>query len=353
MRNQPSFAYRARLYRAGAVALVLATTSVFAIGEANGATVRRFATHRADPTVVKMACDRELSEPALWDLAPFAKKYGIDPQCVEISSYDESLTAVENGSVDLGVLGIPEMATVAADHLPLKIVAGYSNGAQNIVIRNGLNVTSWTGLSGKTVCLPEGTGVAVMVEIALEQHHVSHPVISSIGFVTTTALEALKDGTCQVLGYWSPVTDDAVADGSAHYSSSLNLNTATSVGAANGVLLANSHIYKQKTLMVNFLKAYAAAVNYFNANPAKWASIAATVTGTSKALIAKAISRTALTYNVYVKGAEIVARYGPALGFTTTDASASIPGIVDLSFLSKATGKSVSQLSKAGPAPTG
>lgn len=303
-------------------------------------------------TTVKIACDRELSEVFLWDLGTFAKKYGIDPQCVQIQSFDESLQAVSNGSVDIGVLGIPQMSTVASKGLPLKIVAGYTNAGQNVVIRKGETINSWTDFQGKTICVPQGTGTAIMVNIALQQEGVdlSKVKVQGIGFVTSAALQAVQNGQCDALGYWSPVVDQAEQQGVAQYNTpAIDLNTATTIGAANGVMVANSHLYGNKTLIDNFMKAYVESMNYYKAHPDKWASIGAQVTGADQSLLAAALKHQEAVFNVDVKAAQAAAAYGPKFGYATSDVSAQIPGIVDVSALAQATGKSESDLTQPVP----
>ncbi len=300
-------------------------------------------------TTVKLACDRELSEVFIWNLSQFAKKYGINPKCVEIQSYDESLQAVSNGSVDAGVLGVPQISTVASKGLPVKVIAGYTDGGQNLIVKTGLNITTWSGLEGKTVCVPQGTGVAIMVDIALLQQHVpvSKVDIRPIGFVTTTALQALSGGTCDALAYWSPVVDQAVSQKSGNYVSTLDLNRATNLGAANGVLVANSTLYNNKTLLVNFLKAYVASMNYYKAHLSAWASIGAQLTGTGQSLLATALPHQQATYHVDLKAAEAAAVYAPKLGYGNAKIASKIPGVIDLSGLAAATGQSVASLEQA------
>jgi hypothetical protein len=55
-------------------------------------------------------------------------------------------------------------------------------------------------------------------------------------------------------------------------------------------------------------------------------------------------------HRVDLQAAVNVAKEGPAFGFTKTDASAKVPGLFELSFLSEATGKPVGQLETLGPA---
>ena len=307
----------------------------------------------AAPVTVKLACDRELSEVFIWDLGMFSSKYGITPQCTEIQSYNESLQAVSKGSVDAGVLGIPQMATMAAQNLTsLKVIAGYTDAGQNIIVRTGLNVNGWTDLDGKKICAPLSTGVGIMVQIAMLENNVNLSSIhlTDIGFVAQTAIQALQNGTCDALAYWSPVVDQAVADGFGKYDlAHLNLNTATTVGDANGVLVAGPSLLGNSTLTVNFLKAYVASMNYFTQHPAQWASDGAQVTGTSLTLLKSALPYQVATYHVDLAAAQKAAEFGPKFGFATTDVSAQIPNFVDLSYLATATGQSESTLMQPTP----
>ncbi len=300
-------------------------------------------------TTVKIACDRELSEVFLWDLGRFAKQFGINPQCVEIQSFDESLQAVSNGSTNAGVLGIPEISTVASKNLPLKVIAGYTNGGQNIVVKNGINVSTWSDFEGKTICVPQGTGVAIMVDIALLQQHIpiSKVTVRPIGFVTTTALQALAGGGCDALAYWSPVVDQAVSQNIGHYSKAIDLNRATSLGGANGVLVANSSLYGNQTLLTNFLKAYVAAMNYYTEHTSQWASVGAQLTGTNVSLLTSALPHQQATYQVDVKAAEAAAAYAPQFGYGNAGSASKIPSLIDLSGLASATGQSTSSLERA------
>jgi ABC-type nitrate/sulfonate/bicarbonate transport system substrate-binding protein len=146
------------------------------------------------------------------------------------------------------------------------------------------------------------------------------------------------------------VVDQAVQQNLAHYvTPSVDLNTATSLGAANGVMVANSSLYGNKTLMQNFMKAYVESMKYYIANPDKWATVGAQLTGANQTLLAAALKHQQATFNVDVKAAEEAAKYGPKFGYATTDVSGQIPSIVDVSALSQVTGKSQSDLTQPVP----
>lgn len=311
-------------------------------GIASGATAK---THSARSTVVKITCNREFSEVFLWDLGRFSAKYGITPKCIQVNTYDESLQALTNGSVSIGILGIEEVPTIAAKNLPLKVVVGYTNAGQDIVIRNGENINKWSDFAGKTICVPQGTGVATMVQIALVSKGLEKKVkVQGIGFVTTAAIQGLQNGTCDALAYWSPVMEQAVDSGAAHFSPGIELNRATPIGAADGVMAANSQFYGNKTLAVNFLKAYVASLKYYSSHQSQWVAKAVELTGAKKNLAAQSLKHQVATYKVDLKACIAAAKFGPKVGYEPTDVSSKIRGIIDVSLLSAATGQSQTSL---------
>jgi ABC-type nitrate/sulfonate/bicarbonate transport system substrate-binding protein len=339
---RPSWAPEGRnLAGVYAAAIALAMT-VAACGSAQSSGT---GTKSAATTTVKIACNREFSEVFIWELGNFSQKYGITPQCTEVNTFDESLQALTNGSVSVGILGIPEIPTLAAKNLPLKVIAGYTDAGQDIVIRNGENITSWSQFAGKTVCVPEGTGVATMVDLAFLQKGLMNKVkIQGIGFVTTAAIQGLKNGTCDALAYWSPVMEEAVDQNAAHFAQSIELNDATSMGAADGVIVASNSFLQNRELAVNFLKAYVASMNYYQAHPSQWESLAAQLTGTSMRLSVESYPHQVATYKVDLKAAEAAATYGPALGYESTNVASKIPSVIDVSLLAAATGQSQASL---------
>jgi ABC-type nitrate/sulfonate/bicarbonate transport system substrate-binding protein len=325
-----------------AVGFVLACTGI-----ASGAPTN---ADRAGSTVVKITCNREFSEVFLWDLGRFAAKYGITPKCIQVNTFDESLQALSNGSVSIGILGIPEVPTIAAKNLPLKVVAGYTNAGQDIVVRNGAGISQWSDFAGKTICVPQGTGVATMVQIALLVKGLVNKVkVQGIGFVTTAAIQGLQNGTCDALAYWSPVMEQAVDSGAGHFSSAIELNRATPLGAADGVMAANSQFLGNKTLAVNFLKAYVASMKYYNAHPNEWATKAAELTGASKKLSIESYKHQIATYKADLKAMQAAAKFGPKLGYEPKDVSSKIRSVIDVSLLATATGQSQASLLQSVP----
>ncbi len=323
-----------------ALFLALMTTACGLSQSGKDSTVRQ-------PTTLKIGCYREISEAFLWDLSRFSQKYGITPECVEFAAYAESMQAVARGDVDLGYSGIPQIATAADGNLSVKAVAGYGLGGQNIVLRKGVTASAWSDLQGKRICAPLPSGAGIMLRIALLENDVDLSKVQLIdsGFVGQANLQALQAGNCDGLVMWSPIVDTAVVDGYAHYATPLlDLSTATSIGAANGILFAGARLLKDRALLVDFLKAYTESLEFMRSHPDEWRSVAIQLTGVRSDVVAEALKHQGLNYNLDLAAARAAAKYGPQFGYAKSDVSSSVASFVDASFLSAATGKTAGEL---------
>ena len=310
-------------------------------------------TQSAKLTAVQVGCNRELSEVFLWGINPYLKRYGLIANCTEFPTYTASLQALAKGSIDVGIVGIPQLDTMAANGLSnVKVIAGYTLGGQNIVLGNQYkSVTSWQQLAGKTIGVPSGTGVAIMVDIALSQEHLLTKVHTvSAGFNPSSVILALQKKQWTGFAYWSPVTDQAVQSGDGFYPRNIDVNC-TTVGPANGLIAANTSFLQKKTEVVNFLKGYVASMAAMAADPQKWAMQGSELTSTPLNVTKSAINHQQPSYDIDVQAAKNAAPYGPVFGFAKTNAAGQIDNSVDASFLAQATGKSVAAVTARATMP--
>jgi len=334
--------FAARYMALGVAALVAVTACGGSSQNPSGSTTP------TTTATVKIGVYREISEAFLWNIGQFSRKYGIEPQFLEAGSYPEQLQAVAKGDTDIGIIGIPQIATMASENLSsLKVVAGYSLGGQNIVMRNDENVSNWKDLEGKTVGAPLSTGTGIMLQIALLESGADMSKVHLVqsGFSGTAELQALQSKQWDGLGFWSPVTDQAVVSGYGHYVPTMDMNK-TSIGPANGVMVAGPKLLGNRTLLVNFLKAFNESLDYTRSNPNRWVDIAIQLTSVSNAVVREALKHQDLNIDIDVQAAQKTAKYGPQFGFAKTDASGQIANFIDASYLAEATGKSVSDVTK-------
>lgn len=303
------------------------------------------------PRVVKIGVYREISEAFLWNIGKYLKKYNIEPKFVEAGSYPQQVLALQKGDTDFGIVGVPQIATLAATHdKKLKIVTGYSLGGQEIVLRNDVQATNWNQLAGKTLGAPLSTATGIMVRIAMDIAHAPSSVkIVEAGFTGTAELQALRSKQWHGLAYWPPTDAQAVVDGYAHWvkpNSPLDIN-ATPAGPANGLIAAGSDVRKDRTLMTNFLKAFSESLVWTRSHPSEWIKLASQLTGVKSEVVKASLTQEKLNYGVDVNGIYFVGKYGPKLGFTKRKPTMKdVRSVIDVSYLAKATGKSQAQLTK-------
>ena len=302
-------------------------------------------------STVKIGVYREISEAFLWNMGKFLEKYNIEPEFIEAGSYPQQVLALQKGDTDFGILGVPQIATLAATRdKKLKVVTGYSLGGQEIVLRKDVRATNWNQLAGKTIGAPLSTATGIMVRIAMDIANAPTTVkIAQAGFTGTAELQALKSNQWQGLAYWPPTDAQAVVDDYAYWvkrRSPLDIN-ATPGGPSNGLLAAGADVRKDATLMTNFLKGFTQSLVWTRNHPGQWIKIAAELTSVKPNVVKASLTQMELNYGVDVQGIHFVGQYGPKLGFTKRKPTMKdIRSVIDVSYLAKATGKSQAQLTK-------
>jgi ABC-type nitrate/sulfonate/bicarbonate transport system substrate-binding protein len=303
------------------------------------------------PRVVRVGVYREISEAFLWNIGKYLQKYNIKPEFIEAGAYPQQVLALQKGDTDFGIIGVPQIAALAAAHdKGVKVVAGYSLGGQEIVLRNDVKATNWNQLAGMTIGAPLSTATGIMVRIAMDRARAPSSVkVAQAGFTGTAELQALRSNQWQGLAYWPPTDAQAVVDGYASWvkpNTPLDIN-ATPAGPANGLIGAGPNVRKDSALMTNFLKAFTESLVYTRSHRSEWIRLASQLTSVKPEVVKASLTQMKLDYGVDVRGIYFVGQYGPKLGFTKRKPTMNdIRAIVDVSYLAKATGKSQAQLTK-------
>ena len=117
-------------------------------------------------------------------------------------------------------------------------------------------------------------------------------------------------------------------------------------GGGNQIIAANTEFLKDGEVAVRLLKAYADSLEFYVKNPDKAVNLITEYTGVSKDVIAEAWKHGIWDVRADVRTMVNVAKQGPTFGFSKADMSAKVPGYVDMSYLSAATGRPVDQLTR-------
>lgn len=297
---------------------------------------------------IRVTVARSVSGIPLWRIGPFAKKAGFQIEYIPAGTNAEMQRNLQGG-IEIGTLGYQNPAIMAEQKvMNVKIIAGEQLGGQNLIMRKGVELSSWKDLEGKRIGRPPGSYVAILFSLAAKLGGVD---LEKVDLINTTSagpaeLEALKRGDLDGLVLWSPVLDRAVVDGYGYYPACCDVGKTDRYGGGNQILAANTAFLEDRNAAVRFLKAYSESLEFYVRNPDKAIGLITEYTGVNKQVIAEAWKHGIWDIGVDVRAVINVAKQGPAFGFTKTDASSKVGECVDLSYLSAATGRSVDQLSR-------
>ena len=300
--------------------------------------------------LVRISTARSVGAPALWGIGPFAAKYNIKTEVTAAITNADMQRALQNG-VEIGQLGYQSPAVMAEQNVGnVKIVAGEYIGGQNLIMRKAVPLKAWRDLEGKKIGRPPGTYVGVLFTLAAETHGVD---LNKVNIVNTTAagtaeLQALKSGDLDGLLLWSPIIDRAVAEGYADYPPCCDIGDTKEFGAGDQIIAANTDFIKDRKDAVNFLKAFAEALDYYDKHRDKAVELIAQYTGAPKDALEVSMKHATWDVRVDIATSEAIAKVAPKFGITKNDMSAKVKNYFDLSLLAEATGRPVAELGTFG-----
>ena len=317
-----------------------------ALGAVGSLAVLRLADGAEGP-VVQIAASRGVVSAPVWNVANHASRYGFSTRMSVLFTYADQQRAAQNKQTELATTGINNPAILADQGITnLRFVAGQQFAGQNLILRKGVTANTWRDLEGKTIGVVPGTYVRALFLIAAQEGGADLSKIKLVNVsVGATALEALRKGDGFVL--FAPMTDQVVLEGIGYYPPKLDVG-ASSLGPANGGILANTDFLADKKLAVNFMKAYADSLHEMQ-NEAAFVKVATQLAGIQPAVAQEAFRNLYFSEMIDVRAITEAAKLGPRFGYTKSDVSAKMAGLIDFGPLMAATGKTQQQLTGTPP----
>jgi ABC-type nitrate/sulfonate/bicarbonate transport system substrate-binding protein len=305
---------------------------------------------RAADNVVRIAASRGVVSAPIWNVSNHSSKYGFSVQMSVLFTYADQQRAAQSGQAESATTGINNPAIIADQGISnLRYVAGQQFGGQNLLLRKNVMADNWKSLEGKTIGVVPGTYARVLFLVAAQEGGADLEKIKIVNVsVGATALEALRKGDLDGFVLFAPMTDQVVIEGTGYYPPKLDIG-ACSLGPANGGILANTEFLANKTLVLNFMKAYVASIQEMQ-NEAAFTKVATQLAGINAAVAQESFRNLYFSEAIDVKAITDAAKLGPRFGFTKSDVSDKISSIVDFGPLMAATGKTKEQLSGTPPA---
>ena len=299
---------------------------------------------RGADNVVRIAASRGIVSAPIWNVSNHAAHYGFSVQMSVLFTYADQQRAAQNSQAEIATTGINNPAIIADQGITnLRYIAGQQFGGQNLLLRKNVTADNWKALEGKTIGVVPGTYARVLFLVAAQEGGADLEKIKIVNVsVGATALEALRKGDLDGFVLFAPMTDQVVIEGTGYYPPKLDIG-ACSLGPANGGLLASTEFLANKTLALNFMKAYVASIQEMQ-NEAAFTKVATQLAGVSAAVAQESFRNLYLSEAIDVKAITAAAKLGPRFGFTKSDVSDKVAGLIDFAPLMAATGKTQDQL---------
>lgn len=292
---------------------------------------------------VKIAASRNAAAP-VWNLGTVAPRFGFNVEMSILFTYAEQARAANTGDTNAATCGIDTMATIADQNISnLRYIFANQYGAQNLVMRSGVEVSKWSDLEGKSIGVVPGTWARVQFLIAAKEGGADIGRIKLVNVsVGATATETLRRGDVDGVVLFSPQSDQLVVSGIGHYPPKLDIG-ACSLGNANSGVLASADLLADKALATNFAKAYLASMEQVR-DEEYFKRLVVSVTGVTSEVAALAFHNMVFSEKIDVNAIVGAAKLGREFGFTKTDASGKVESLIDFGPLIEATGKSRADL---------
>lgn len=300
--------------------------------------------------VVHIAASHGVVSAPIWNVSNHAARYGFSVEMAVLFTYADQQRAAHDKQTGLATTGINNPAIIVDQGITnLRFIAGQQFGGQNLILRKNVRADSWKALEGKTIGVVPGTYARVLFLVAAQEGGADLGKIKIVNVsVGATALEALRRGDVDGFVLFAPMTDQAVVEGIGYYPPKLDIG-ACSLGPANGGILANTDFLANKALAVAFMKAYVASVHEMQ-NEAAFVKVAMQLAGINAAVAQESFRNLYFNEAIDVKAIVAAAKLGPRFGYTKSDVSEKVAGIVDFGPLMSATGKTQAELSGTPPA---
>jgi ABC-type nitrate/sulfonate/bicarbonate transport system substrate-binding protein len=304
----------------------------------------------ADNPVVRIAASRGVVSAPIWNVSNHASRYGFSVQMSVLFTYADQQRAAQNSQSELATTGINNPAVIADQGITnLRYIAGQQFGGQNLILRKNVTAESWKALEGKTIGVVPGTYARVLFLVAAQEGGADLEKIKIVNVsVGATALEALRKGDLDGFVLFAPTTDQVVVEGIGYYPPKLDIG-ACSLGPANGGILANIDFLANKALALNFTKAYVDSVHEMQ-DQAAFVKVATQLAGINEAVAQESFRNLYFSEAIDVNAITAAAKLGPRFGYTKSDVSDKVAGIVDFGPLVAATGKTRTELTGTPPA---
>jgi ABC-type nitrate/sulfonate/bicarbonate transport system substrate-binding protein len=279
-------------------------------------------------------------------LSRFAEKYGVKVEATPMRRYADLQLALTTNQVDVAVIGYVNVGLMEeAGFQDYKVVSGVFTGAQSLTLAKDVKATTWKDLEGKTLGTAPNSYAELLFKATAKANGADLAKIKTVSFAAAgpPMLAALKNRDIDGFVAWEPNNADA-ALGNYGYYSTLDI-AANETRGVNGVLAVNSkYAADHPDVVLAVVKALIDSTNHLNSHEDEYAEIAQRATGSAMPIVRESMKHGVLDYRLYQKEGEALLKLIHEAGITKKPTAGAIATHFDYQYLSKATGKSRTEL---------
>ena len=301
----------------------------------------------AAPVKVKQGMLNVPALSPLWLLPEYAKKYNIDIEIVMFQRFADARTALATGDIQLTAFGPQDISlALGQGGRSMMGVAGVGSGNDCLVVRKGEDMKDWKSLPGKPVGVGAGSISWLKFAASVQENGLEYGKLKIVNIVGGGAnyLKALQGKEIDMAVVWQPFCAQAILDGFGAYPT-IDHNRSKTVGGLISVLAVNrGFLDNNRDAVQRLVIAYVDVLNFAQSNPGRWAKIYAEKAGLPEPVAAESIRITQLDAALPLESIKRISKFLSDNGVITRDVSGEIAQYYTYDFLSKATGKSPSDL---------
>ena len=301
----------------------------------------------AAPVKVKQGMLNVPALSPLWLMPEYAKKYNIDIETVMFQRFADARTALASGDIQLTAFGPQDISLALGQGARSMMgIAGVGSGNDCMVVRKGEDIKDWKSLPGKPIGIGAGSISWLKFAASVQENGLEYGKLKIVNIVGGGAnyLKALQGKEIDMAVVWQPFCAQAIIDGFGAYPT-IDHNRSKTVGGLISVLAVNrAFMDKNRDAVQRLVIAYVDVLDFAKGNAGRWAKIYAEKAGLPEPVAAESIRITQLNAALPLESIKRISKFLSDNGVITRDVSGEVAQYYTYDFLSKATGKSPSDL---------
>lgn len=216
---------------------------------------------------------------------------------VNFSTSSERGIALLNNNIDMALLGWTQVVQLAAQGMPVVVIASNFEDGRTIVAREGSDIKNVADLVGKTVAYSVGSMVELDLNYELQEAGLKIDDLNAVNMGFSDMVPALANGDLDAFLGSEPQSSSSIASGSSYL---VKYPYDAPYGAVNGALVTTEKYLSENRATVElFLSSYVGATDKLNEDTERLTALVSEMTAvTDQDVLDLTLSNLSLVYGL-------------------------------------------------------